>query len=342
MKKTGQIIIGIFMLWLSAFSSPPLSAETGQIKLSYANFMQPGTFPCVQMERWKTEVEKAASGKVGIKTFPNSTLLSAKDMMDGVIAGKADIGLICTAYEPERFILPNAVSLPLGIPDARTGSLVLLEIYKKYKPESLARVKVLTVFTNAPANIMSKKPVKTIEDVKGMNLKASGGGGDILKAWGANLVDIPMSETPAAIEKGLAEGLFSSLDVMKGLNFAEHCRYVAITDTVVYPFAVIMNSERWNGLPEDVKKIMENLSADHAMWTGKYEDDYVKEAIAWSKEKYQVEVTEFDELYRAKFNYLLWPLTQKWMEKAKAEGLPAGDIVMDIRRFIKQHTGQKK
>ena len=67
-------------------------AFAGTIKLSYANFPPAPTFPCVQMERWKKEVEKRTNGKVAVSTYPGGTLLGAKNMMDGVIAGQADIG----------------------------------------------------------------------------------------------------------------------------------------------------------------------------------------------------------------------------------------------------------
>ena len=52
--------------------------------LTYANFPPAQTFPCVQMERWKTEVEKRTGGAIAVQTFPGSTLLGAKNMLRGV------------------------------------------------------------------------------------------------------------------------------------------------------------------------------------------------------------------------------------------------------------------
>ena len=78
------------LLGNSLFTTP----AQAQIKLSYANFPPAPTFPCVQMEMWKTEVEKRTGGKVKVDTYPGSTLLSAKNMFDGVIAGTADIGCL--------------------------------------------------------------------------------------------------------------------------------------------------------------------------------------------------------------------------------------------------------
>ncbi len=62
------------------------------IKLTYANFPPASTFPCVQMERWKQEVEARTGGRVEVQTFPGGTLLNPKNMYDGMESGVADIG----------------------------------------------------------------------------------------------------------------------------------------------------------------------------------------------------------------------------------------------------------
>ncbi len=318
------------MLMLSA-------AFAGPIQLSYANFPPAPTFPCVQMERWKTEVEKRTGGSVTINTFPGGTLLDAKNMMDGVIAGEADIGCLCMAYQPGRFIVTNATSLPLGIPDARVGSLVLLDLYRKYHPGEFAKVKVLTMFATAPSNIMSKVAVRNLEDIKGLDLRASGGAAEILRAWGANQVGMPMSATPEALQKGVVKGLFSSLEVMKDFKFAETCRYATITNTVIYPFAVVMNMDKWNSLPKEVQEVMENMIEEQSIWTGEYMDNHVKESIDWSKKTYQVEFIELPSEEKAKWDAKLSDLTEKWIQDSSKKGFPAEAIVNDIRALIKKH-----
>lgn len=339
MKRKASLVLAGFFLILTVMAlvvSTPASA--GPVRLSYANFPPAPTFPCVQMERWKDEVEKRTGGQVAVNTFPGGTLLGAKNMMDGVVAGQADIGCLSMAYQPGRFMLTNAASLPLGIPDARVGSLVLWDLYQKYAPASFDKVKVLTMFVSAPANIMCKKPVRTLADIKGLDLRASGGAAEILKAWGANQVGMPMSATPEALQKGVVEGVFSSLEVMKDLKFAEICKYVTITDAVIYPFAVVMNLDRWNGLPDDVKKVMEDLGREQAEWTGTYMDEHVKAAMEWSKKTHNVEVTVPSSEEKAKWDALLRPITDRWIADAKAKGFPSEEIVNDIMALTRKHS----
>ena len=323
-----------FMFVSGAFSY----ANAGSVSLNYANFPPAPTFPCVQMERWKTEVEKRSGGAVSVNTFPGGTLLGAKDMMDGVINGLADIGCICMAYQPGRFTITNATSLPLNIPDAKTGSLVLLDLYNQYQPDAFKDVKVLTMFTTAPANIMSREPVKTLADLQGLDLRASGGAAQILKAWGANQVGMPMSSTPEALQKGVVKGLFSSLEVMKDLKFAEICKNVTMTDTVIYPFAVIMNKSKWDALDDNVKQVMDGLSREQAEWTGKYMDDHVRESMEWSKANHQTNVIELTADQKKEWNAKLEPITKQWIETANEKGLPGDKIIEDINSLIQKHS----
>ncbi|MFY9943992.1 MAG: TRAP transporter substrate-binding protein [Desulfobacterales bacterium] len=329
---------GILPALAAFFSLAAPAAGAAPVTLSYANFPPAPTFPCVQMERWKQEVESRTQGLVQINTFPGGTLLDAKDMMDGVIAGQADIGCLCMAYQPGRFVVTNATSLPLGIPNARVGSMVLWDLYQKYQPREFADVKVLTMFTTAPANIMSKKAVRSLADLKGLDLRASGGAAEILKAWGANQVGMPMSATPEALQKGVVQGLFSSLEVMKDLKFAEICKYVTLTETVIYPFAVVMNLERWKALPPAVQQVMDDLRVEQAEWTGTYMDTHVQEALSWSRDTHQVEITALPEAEKAEWGRLLQPITDDWVQANGADNFPAAAIVGDIQALIQQHT----
>jgi len=343
MKTTFKKVL--FSILAATFLSSlfiPAPVFAGSITLSYANFPPAPTFPCVQMERWKEEVEKRTNGKVAINTFPGGTLLGAKNMFDGVIAGQADIGCLCMAYQPGRFMITNATSLPLEIPDAKTGSKALLEIYKKYKPESFGKVKVLAMFTTAPSNIMSKKPVRSLADIKGMDLRASGGAAQILKTWGANQVGMPMSATPEALQKGVVQGLFSSVEVMKDFKFAELCKYMTMTDTVIYPFAVVMNMEKWNSLPKDVQKVFDDLIEEQSSWTGNYMDNHALESIEWSKKEQGVEVITLPKEELAKWNAMLGNIVDDWIKKTDQNKVPGKAIVDDISSMVKAASTEAK
>jgi len=285
-------------------------------------------------------VEKRTNGKVAIQTFPGGTLLKAKGMIDGVIAGTADIGCLCMAYQPGRFLVTNATSLPVGFPNAEVASLTLWDLYNKYKPEGFAKVKVLTMFTCAPANIYAKVPVKNLDDLKGLQLRASGGVAQVLKALGANAVGMPQSQTPEALQKGVVKGAASSLETLKDFKYAEMCKYVTMLNGPIYPFAVVMNMDKWNSLPKDVQAVFDELGPQQAAWTGVYMDKHVESAMRWSKRKHGVKVFRLPKKEKAKWDSKLKPLVDKWIANAESKGLPAKAIVSDIKDFAQMYEGK--
>jgi TRAP-type C4-dicarboxylate transport system substrate-binding protein len=340
LKWVGFMAIGLMAVLLigSGFFVIPAHA---QIKLSYANFPPAPTFPCVQMERWKKEVEKRTNGKVKVDTYPGGTLLGAKNMFDGVAAGTADIGCTCTSYFPGAFPVVESIDLPIGWPSATVASVSLLELVDKYKPKELEKWKVLTMFTCPPANIMSMKPVLSLEDLKGYELRASGTGAKILGLLGAAAVGMPQSDVPEALQKGVIKGNVSSLEVMKDFKYAEYCRHVtANVNLFVVSFAVVMNQKKWDSLPADVKKVIDDLSRDQAIWTGKYVDNHVKESMAWSEKTYNVQVYKLSPKEISKWYGILKPMTDTYIKNVEAKGLPAKGILDDVMKFKEKYSKQ--
>lgn len=316
------------------------AAHAGAVTLSYANFPPAGTFPSVQMEQWKKEVEKRTDGEVTINTFPGGTLLGAKNMLRGVVQGQADIGNLSMAYQPGAFPLTSVMELPLRFRSSRAASLALWELFRKYEPEAFDEVKVLTVFTSPPSSLMTREPVRSLADLKGMELRASGSASDILDRLGATPVSMPMSETPEALQKGMVNGLLSSLEVMKDLNFAQYCSYVTRANLQVYPFAVVMNRDKWEALSQESQEVMENLAREHAEWTGGYVDGHVDEALEYSRTEHDVTVFEFSEKERKRIQEKISPLVGEWKEKARKKDLPAEQILEDVRSWREQYSGR--
>ena len=340
MKQKGLsiMLIGFMMALLlgGVLLTPPVQA---QIKLTYANFPPAPTFPCVQMERWKAEVEKRTNGKVKIDTYPGGTLLHAKNMFDGVAAGTADIGCSCPSYFPGMFPVVEAVDLPVGWPSATVASLSLLDLVNKYKPKELARFKILTMYTCPPANIMSMKPVLGLEDLKGYELRASGTGAKILGLLGAGAVGMPQSDVPEALQKGVIKGNVSSLEVMKDFKYAEYCRHVTSNvNLFTVSFAVVMNQKKWDSLPADVKKVLDDLSKDQALWTGKYVDNHVKESMAWSEKTYNVQVYKLSPKEISRWYAVLKPMTDTYVKDVGTKGLPAKAILDDVMKLKEKYS----
>ncbi len=334
--------IALFSVMMVSGASLVTPAVADTVSLTYANFPPATTFPCIQMEHWVKEVEKRTNGKVKVKTFPGGTLLEAKSMFDGVIAGGADIGCLATAYQPGRFKELEVMDLPIGFPNAKVASLVMWDLFEKYKPQSLKDVKVLTLFTCATAQILASKAIHNLEELNDVKLRAAGTGVEWMKLLGAAPVGMPQSDVPEALQKGVVHGNVTSMDVLKDMKYAEYCPFVTLSDLWVVPFAVVMNKRKWESLPADVKKVFDDLSKEQALWTGTYVDDHAKEAMEWSKKEYKVEFIPLSADERAKWMTKVAPLVDSYIKKMDEAKLPGKQIVEDAKALTEKYSKEYK
>ncbi|MBI5575363.1 MAG: TRAP transporter substrate-binding protein [Deltaproteobacteria bacterium] len=341
--RARQILpLGIALLFAVTVFAPAPVLSADPIKLTYANFPPAPTFPCVQMEHWVKEVEKRTGGKVKVQTFPGGTLLPAKNIFDGVISGLADIGNFAMSYQPGRFPVSEAVDLPLGFTNARVASLTLYDLIEKYKPKEFEKVKILTLFTCPPMNIMTKTPVRSLADLKGMELRVAGTSAEIIKRLGGIPVAMPQSDTPEALQKGVVKGHVSSMEILKDFKFAAYTPNATVANLSVVTFAVVMNKEKWNSLPADVKKVLDDMRRDHAMWTGNYVDNHVAESLDWSKKNHNLQLFSLSASDTATVKGLLQPMVDDYVKRISAQGLDGKKIVADVTALKKKNEQKKK
>jgi TRAP-type C4-dicarboxylate transport system substrate-binding protein len=287
-------------------------------------------------------VEKRTGGKVKVQTFPGGTLLPAKNIFDGVVTGMADIGNFAMSYQPGRFPLSEAIDLPVGFKNARAASMALFDLIGKYQPREFAKVKVITVFTCPPADFMTKMPVRSLKEIQGMELRTSGTGTDVLKRIGAIPVGMPQSEAPEAIQKGIVKGNVSSMEILKDFNFSAYLPHATEANLFVVSFAVVMNKDRWNSLPEDVKKVIDGLAREQAEWTGAYVDNHVIEALEWSRKKYNHQVTHLSIADQKEITRLTKPMIDDYVRKVTSQGLPGEEIIKDVYALKQKYEKKYK
>ncbi len=338
-----HILLVLAAVSVAAMLAPaPAPAAAEAITLRYANFPPAPTFPCVQMEHWAKEVEKRTGGKVKVQTFPGGTLLPAKNIFDGVISGLADIGNFAMSYQPGRFPISEAIDLPLGFTSAKAASLTLYDLVEKYQPKEFEKVKILTLFTCPPTNFMTKTPVRTLADLKGMEVRVAGTSAEIVKRLGGIPVAMPQSDTPEAIQKGVVKGMVSSMEILQDFKFAAYTPYATVANLNVVTFAVVMNREKWNSLPADVKKTLDAMRREQALWTGTYVDDHVTEALAWSKKNHNLQVLALPAADEATVKTLVKPMIDDYVKRVTALGLPGDRIVADAMALKKKNEQKQK
>jgi len=344
-KSVSKGIVTVFSTFMigmlaCAYICFPIQAGAAPTKLTYASFSPPEAPPTVQADRWIKEVEKRTGGKVKIDHFPGGTLLPAKNVLDGVIAGQADIGYVNLSYHPGRFPLLSVVDVPVGFPSAVAASLTLWDLYEKYHPKCLVEVKMLAAFTATPANIMTRVPIRRLEDLKGVELRSTGAGVEVLKLLGATPIAMPMPDTPEALQKGVVKGVFSSFELLKTHNFAAYCPFATVTNLQTSSFTVVMNLAKWNSLPKDVQKVLDDLRVEQSEWAGKNFDATDNVGLDWAKEKYNIQVFTLSAQETAKMLKLMEPITDQWVKEAEAVGVPGKKVLKDMEELKAKYSAK--
>lgn len=260
-----KMVLFVFAVSVFFLSSSFSSAAEEPIKLKFANYFPPTHMNSMALERYCKEVMKRSNGKVEINYYPGGTLLTAPKMAAGVSTGIADIGLSHVSYSRGRFPVMEIFELPLGYPSPWIGTHAVNDFYSKFKPKEFDQYHVLMLSTSPESMVQTstKKPA-TLEDIKGLKIRATGRIADITKALGATPMPIEIVDTYEALRRGVIDGNLGNFEQLKGFKLGEVMKYQSASWKIatVYCFYVVMNKNKWNSLPADVQKVFTDVSHD--------------------------------------------------------------------------------
>jgi TRAP-type C4-dicarboxylate transport system substrate-binding protein len=241
------------------------NVEAAGIKLTYSNFFPPTHIQSKLAEAWSKEVEKRTGGKVKVEYYAGQTLTKARQCYDGTVEGLSDIGFSVLAYTRGRFPVMSAVDLPLGYTSGVTATNVVNAVYEKFQPNELSDTKVMYLHAHGPGLVHTKgKGVRKMEDMKGLKFRAHGTSALVVSALGGTPVPKPMPETYQMLQKGVVDGAVYPLEANKGWKLGEVTRYCTAAFSAAYTtsFFVVMNKDKWNSLPADVQKTIDQINKE--------------------------------------------------------------------------------
>lgn len=319
------------------FSASSALAQAQPIKMKYSLFW-PAPHACTQTAtEWAKEIEKRTNGRVRITMFPGATLTQADKCYDGVVKGISEIGSSVLSYTMGRFPLMEAIDLPLGYKSALQATNIINGVYKKFKPKELDDVKVMYFMSHGPGVLHTKKPVYKLEDLKGMKIRSSGTVARISAALGAIPVAMPQTETYDALSKGVVDGLMSPTEVLKGWKFGEVVHNTTLDLGTAYglDFFIVMNKAKWNSLPPDIQKIIEQVNEE---WIGragraydKQDEDAVKFVTPQGHKFIKLSPEE-----QTRWTAAVAKVKEEYVQRMKKRGLPGDEVLKYIQDELKK------
>lgn len=255
---------------LTLTSALALSAQAAEVTLKVHHFL-PKQAPAHKnfLMPWKEAVEKESNGRIEVKVYPAMQLGGKPpNLMDQVKDGFVDVVWTLPAYTPGRFPAISAFELPFMITNAEETSQALQEYYETNKAvqDEFKDYHPLFFFTHDRGVIHTKnKTINNLADLKGLKIRIpSRPVADAMTAYGAVPVAMPIPQMPQALAKNVIDGTVIPWEVVPAFRLhelAESSTEIAGERgiyTSVFVFA--MNKDKYNSLPADLKKVIDNNS----------------------------------------------------------------------------------
>ena len=319
-----SILVSVSTLF-PTLDKPAYAAKV--IRLKVANYFPPPANQSKLMDAFCKELEKRTNGRVKVDFFAGGSLLKAPAMFEGVVNGIADIGYSHVYYTAGRMPVTETTGLPLGYPSAWVGGQTVNDFYQEFKPKEFDKVRVLWMNTSTPSAIATKKPVRKLEDLKGLTIRAPGLSGEIMKALGGTPAPTPMMEVYDAISKGVIDGEASNFETLVAFKFGEVVKYSTSIWQITYPFPFycVMNKKSYEKLPADIKTIFDQL-------VGEYKERYI---LMWNSvdfngkafgEKKGVEFIDLPPSELSKWQAAVKPVFENYVKKMVDKGYSEAEV----------------
>lgn len=332
-------LAALIALALLGLSAAPASAQDKPIELKLSHWVGVGhNHHKNVLVPWAKMVEERSKGRLKVTIFPGGVLGKPADHWDMVKDGIADIGWGTHNYTPGRFPLTSAGDLPFIFKTAKGGSRAMWELYQKHLQKEHEGVKVLWVFVHPPAQLhLAKKPVKTLEDLAGMKLRSPGGQvAALVKTLGATPVTMAAPEVYNALERGVVDGTVFPWEAIFGFKLSEVLKHHTVANLYVSTFFITMNQKKYDSLPPDLKKVVDELSgAWGAEFAGAAWDKGEEDGIAAAKKAgAQTHVLTAEE--RQRWIQKAKPVEDEWITSVGSKGLPGKQVLADLRELVKR------
>lgn len=336
-KRLLTLIGSIFLVLLitalpfvTACAEPTPSPTAEPVELKMSHFMSPKHVQHADvMEPFAKEVEQATDGRVKITIYPGGALGKPPEQYDTAVTGITDIAFGLHCYTPGKFPLTSVLELPFMVTSAEAGSHVFWDLYEKF-PEIAAEypgVKILWLWTHDTGQLLTNKPIRSMDDLKGMKLRCPGAYQKAaIEAWGAIPVMMPISELYDSLQKGVVDGTVIPLSAIYDFNLYDVAKYVTIGDFYVCTFFMVMNSDSWNKISLKDREIIEGLIGKRMSDKAGAVYDAGVELGIQACEEAGVEIYTLTPDELAEWKEALAPLHEQWITDIEAKGFPGEKI----------------
>jgi TRAP-type C4-dicarboxylate transport system substrate-binding protein len=337
-------------LMLAALAAVALScnaASAQEVMLRVHTFMPPVANPVKHfLMPWAEKIGKDSNGRIKVQVFTAMQLGgNPAQLLQQVRDGVVDIIWTLPGFTPGVIVKDEAFELPFIHRDTRSTVLALQDFIEMHMQKELAPYHVLLVHAHAGSLFMTKGAINKVEDFKGMKLRTpSRTAAWIVEAVGGAPLQVALPELAPMLSKGTVSGAMLTYEIapaVKMQDLVDHFTTFAGAqprmDTTVFMF--LMNKKKYEGLPPDLKKIIDDNSGRKLapfaiqVWDMIDQDGF---KVMHSKPKNNFVTLSAEET--EKFRDAVQPVFQRFKEEVDKSGSDGAKVISDARALVEKYS----
>lgn len=337
MNRTGRITrVTLASIAMVVMMAATVHAKTIQMTIITGH---PPVIPWVKMldEYFVPEVNKrllAAGGSYEInwKKGYGGTIAKIGTELEAIEHGVVDMGIVGAVFEP--------ANLPLQIvsyytPFATGSIAAAVEVIDEMHSKVPAMMKAWDSFNQVyltgigvdDFNLFTKKPIKSLKELKGLKIGGAGPNLNWLRGLEVAGVQIDLTTIYNDLSVGIYHGVLlfpSSGSSIKVHEVAPH--YLKIGFGAMSWAAITVNKKRWAALPKEVQDVFRSVARDYRDKLNVFQEDLGKKGLEMMKAN-GLTIAEFPADERVAWAQSLPNIAAEWAKPLEAKGLPAKEVI---------------
>ncbi len=333
-------------LLATAAAAVLLPAAAQDVTLKFYHIWPPQAMASVKViGPWCDKVAAESANRIKCQMLPAmSGGGSPPQLVDRVKDGVDDLVITLPGYTAGRFPMMEVFELPFMTNSAEAGASAAWEYMQKYAGKEFPGTKVLATWVHDQGYVhTTSKPVKTLDDFKGLKMRApTRQTNKLLAKLGATPVGMPVPAVADAVSKGTIDGFVLPWEVLPAFKLQELVKFHTETDLsrpALYSagFIFAMNQAKYDALPADLKKVIDNNSgAALSKQIGKIWDESRTAGRKTATDRGNT-FTLLSAAETDKWAAAAAPLYDEWVADMDKLGHPGKQMLQDARAMLVKH-----
>jgi tripartite ATP-independent transporter DctP family solute receptor len=292
-------------------------AAQAEMKLKFADIHPAGYPTVVAEENMGKALTKETNGELTFQYFPGGVLGSEKEVIEQMQVGAVQLSRVSLGIVGPVVPDVNVFNMPFIFRDQQHMRNVIDgpvgdEILDKITNSEFGLV-ALAWMDGGTRNIYTKKPVRKLEDLKGMKIRVQGNPMfiDMMNAMGGNGIAMDTGEIFSALQTGVIDGAENNPPTLLEHNHFQNAKFYSLTGHLILPEPIVMSKITWEKLTPDQQKMVKTAAKaaqaeERVLWDKK---------SAASEEKLKAAGVEFITVDKKPFYDATAPVREKYGAK---------------------------